>query len=174
MNLDLDNLPKNLWIRREGETVIVGSERRPIALINLVPIFIALGMISVLILGLYRLDWVLLIIGLITGFIGTSILIAEFGAIEFRLKEKKGVFFQGIGKIGFKYSLVYKNINSFDWVNKTYGSDLIIIGKKEVPHSINIDNRNIIFIVNLLNAFIQNPSLIKNQLAADLSHHLVK
>ena len=85
-HLGLNNIPEGLWIRREDETIILGCSRPPLSFTNYYTIAIGLGLSSLICLPIVTpFDWLKLVIGIVTGFMGISILIAELGDVEFRL-----------------------------------------------------------------------------------------
>lgn len=174
-NLDLDNIPEGIWIRREDETIILGSNRAPLSLSNYFTIAIGLGFSSLICLPILTpLDWLKLVIGFIAFFIGISILITELGDVEFRLKIQEGSFFQGKGKLGYKYKLIYSEIDQFEAIRKNFGYDLVIKGKQTVKYGLNLNQENMLFALEVLNAFIENPAAVRNQLSPDHLRHLIK
>ena len=65
MNLNLDNIPNGVWLRKEGDTIILGSSRPPLSLINFYTLVIAFALISIIILPFATpFDWFKLGIGL--------------------------------------------------------------------------------------------------------------
>lgn len=91
--LDLNNIPEGVWIRREGETIILGSARPPLSFANLFTLAMGLGLLILVILPLIPpFNWIKLFIGIVCLVIGGFILLAELGNIEFRLHANKGIF----------------------------------------------------------------------------------
>jgi hypothetical protein len=63
MPIDLDNIPKGAWVRRDGETVIIGAFLRDSLLFNWSFALIWCFSMWITPLGLVAGDWVVMLIG---------------------------------------------------------------------------------------------------------------
>ena len=72
-----------------------------------------------------------------------------------------------------KYSLNYKEITQFKVIRKNLGYDIIIEGKNKTSYGVNSKHEDLLFIVEILNAYLANPEALRAQLSPDFLRHLI-
>ena len=185
MPIDLDKTPKGPWIRRAGNTIIIGAILREAIVFNLIfAIFWSLGML-VLPIGLLFGNWIMILVGfpffLVGIWLWKSALMSLLGHVEIKLDYDQGTVFSGIGKLGRTRTFIYKETSTIDEYifvrhNNIPKYAIIIEGEKNKPIKFGgyMKEERRAFLIKMLRSFMTDGDKVRDLLPLDLIDHLIE
>lgn len=190
MPLDLDNIPEGTWVRRKGDTVIIGASLKDKLGENLFIGLIALLMTSLFIyitsikltndeISIYFGGFIIVFCLYLLFFMLYRALISLFGRVEIRLYETEGTIFQGIRNVGRTRTFIYEKTHAIDiYIAASSGSmptqlGIKIEAEKTIIFAGYLKEKKVEFIIKMIKVFLKDGEKIRNLLPPDLIHNLI-
>jgi len=183
MPIDLDKIPDGAWVKRAGESVLIGAVLRDSILFSWIFALLWSFTMFVTPIGLLLGEWMMVLFGLPFLLVGIYLwkqaLMSAFGHVEICLGYDEGTVFSGIKGLGRTRTFVYKETD----VIKEY----IFVRDNGVPkYAIRIEGPSTIkfggymarnrreFIIKMLRTFMtEEGDKVRNSLPPDLIKHLI-
>lgn len=184
MKKNIKEKPKGVWLRKKGESIIIGTRLKEAILINGI-ISLALSVLLIpLIKGLITFNLLLILTGIPATipslWFWKNTLIAAFGHIEIHLEKGKGRVFSGIGWLRYSKKFNCADIKSIDIRNDTI-LNLMTIQRIQIETIANslevgtyIKKDTAIFITQTLSTFIKEKKINLDAFDTDLMEHFVE
>lgn len=190
MPLDIDNIPKGTWVRRKGDTIIIGASLKDSLIENLFTWSFSLAVTLLFLyiipsqimqgeLSIYFGGAIILLSLFPFCFLLNRVLMALLGHLEICLEKAEGTVFYGIGKFGRTQTFIYSKTSAIATYVAVYSDNVPtqfgvkITAEKTIFFGGYLKNEKVNFIVEKLQIFLEDGKTIRDLLPPDLMHHLI-